>query len=130
VLRTGGHPVPADARAVRAMLDHAAYYFVPERAAAFRYVLGGAAPRALDDALSPPADTLDACARRLAEAGVRVALVDVTSADVATTPLRVFRAVSPGLQPIAFGHGRERALVARLAASARAAGDEDVLPVW
>ena len=46
--------------------------------------------------------------RSLEDAGVRVALVDVTSADVATGPFSVMRAVSPDLQPIWFGHGLER----------------------
>jgi len=35
-------------------------------------------------------------------------LVDVTSADVATGPFSVMRAVSPDLQPIWYGYGLER----------------------
>lgn len=44
------------------------------------------------------------CAAILAAEGVRVAIVDVTSPDVASSPFRVARALGENLQPIHFGH--------------------------
>ena len=52
--------------------------------------------------------SLQDCAVALDEAGVRMALVDVTSCDVATGSFSVMRAVSPDLQPIWYGYGLER----------------------
>ena len=63
-----------------------------------------------------------------ARSNIRVALVDVTSADVATTGLVAIRAVSPDLQPISFGYGLDRLPVARL--KALGAEVSDVSPIW
>ena len=76
----------------------------------------------------PTADGSD-LADRLRAQGIRVAIVDVTSRDVASGPFRVARAVSPDLMPITFGHGLERlppdaspGLTGRLTATAGAPG--------
>ncbi|SDC16517.1 YcaO-like family protein [Actinokineospora iranica] len=114
LLRERAHPVPARPQGVREMLDHAAYYFPVERVDAFDRLRCGGTSR-LRDLREPALDTsLTDLAGTLGAAGVRVAVVDVTSADVATGPLRVVRAVSPDLQPLSYGHGNDRALVARL----------------
>ncbi len=48
------------------------------------------------------------CVPLLEKAGVRVALVDVTSPDVALSPFRVARAIGTDMQPIHFGHRLQR----------------------
>jgi ribosomal protein S12 methylthiotransferase accessory factor len=96
-----------DPSGVREMLDHAAYYFPKERASAFDR-LRSREPINLGELKSVATRSLKDCAVALDKAGVRVALVDVTSADVATGPFSVMRAVSPDLQPIWYGHGLDR----------------------
>ncbi|MEN3328819.1 MAG: hypothetical protein V7638_3626 [Acidobacteriota bacterium] len=96
-----------DPSGVREMLDHAAYYFPKERATAFDR-LRGQETISLRDMKSVATRSLEDCATALDEAGVRVAVVDVTSADVATGPFSVMRAVSPNLQPIWYGYGLDR----------------------
>ncbi|WP_372504138.1 YcaO-like family protein [Actinokineospora diospyrosa] len=109
-----GHRPPRHAGEVREMLDHAAYYFPTSRMEAFdRLRCGGTSH--LADLPEPAFDTsVTDLAGHLGSAGIRVAVVDVTSADVATSPFRVVRAVSPDLQPISYGHGVDRVPVARL----------------
>ena len=97
----------ADPSGVREMLDHAAYYFPKERAFAFDR-LRSQETMSLREFKSVAARSLEDCATALDEAGVRMALVDVTSADVATGPFSVMRAISPDLQPIWYGYGLDR----------------------
>ena len=97
----------ADPSGVREMLDHAAYYFPKERASAFDR-LRSQETISLREIKSVAARSLEDCATALNEAGVRMALVDVTSADVATGPFSVMRAISPDLQPIWYGFGLDR----------------------
>lgn len=114
--RIGSCPVrePAD---VVEVIDHARYWFDPARTADL-------VQRLCDDQdtvelSSLPTvsatDRLAWCAEALRERRIRVALVDVTSPDVATGPFRVVRAVSPDLQPISYGYGLDRVPVARIA---------------
>ncbi|MCG8918416.1 YcaO-like family protein [Actinokineospora sp. PR83] len=130
VLREGHHPVPGRPRGVREVLDHAAYYFPVERIAAFdRLRCGGTTTlEALPEPAAPT--TRDDLATTLANKDIRVALVDVTSADVATGPFRVVRAVSPDLQPISYGHGNDRSLVARLRHARVPLPRRLIHPVW
>ncbi len=74
--------------------------------------------------------SLKDCAAALDEAGVRVALVDVTSADVATGPFSVMRAVSPDLQPIWYGYGLERMPVNRIRKMKVAEDVPPINPIW
>jgi len=105
--RSGVLKPAEDPTGVREMLDHAAYYFPHERASAFDR-LRSQETISLRELKSVATRSLEDCAAALDEAGVRVALVDVTSADVATGPFSVMRAVSPDLQPIWYGYGLER----------------------
>jgi ribosomal protein S12 methylthiotransferase accessory factor len=59
-----------------------------------------------------------------------VVLIDVTSADVATGPFRVMRAVSPDLQPIWYGYGMDRAPVERLRKMKIASDIPPINPIW
>jgi ribosomal protein S12 methylthiotransferase accessory factor len=107
MMRSGVLKPAEDPSGVREMLDHAAYYFPKERASAFD-CLRSQETISLRELKSVATRSLEDCAAALNEAGVRVALVDVTSADVATGPFSVMRAVSPNLQPIWYGYGLDR----------------------
>lgn len=121
-------PIPKAASDVSDMLDHARYYFSPERARAFDYLRDDSDACGLTD-LPPGAErSLTRCLDTLAESNIRVALVDVTSADVGMTGLVVMRAVSPDLQPISFGYGLDRLPVPRL--QALGARTSDISPIW
>jgi ribosomal protein S12 methylthiotransferase accessory factor len=107
MMRSGVLKPADDPTGVCEMLDHAAYYFPKDRSSAFDR-LRSQEIISLRELNSVPKRSLEDCAAALDEAGVRVALVDVTSADVATGPFSVMRAVSPDLQPIWYGYGLER----------------------
>jgi ribosomal protein S12 methylthiotransferase accessory factor len=131
LLRSGTLPVPKGEADVQTMLDHAAYYFPAERASAFASLRSGRRTVSFESAAAWDSErSLEACASHLAEAGVRVALVDVTSADVALSPFRVVRAVSPDLQPISYGYGCERVPVERIRARAESADRPAIHPIW
>ncbi|MBC6449954.1 YcaO-like family protein [Actinokineospora xionganensis] len=123
-------PVPKSPEDVREMLDHAAYYFPLDRVAAFDRLRCGGTSR-LRDLREPVAESsVTDLAHVLGSAKVRVAVVDVTSADVATGPFRVVRAVSPDLQPISYGHGNDRSVVPRLRGRTLTASRTHIHPVW
>jgi ribosomal protein S12 methylthiotransferase accessory factor len=123
-------PVPKGPEEVREMLDHAAYYFPLDRVAAFDRLRCGGTSR-LRDLREPVAESsVTDLAHVLGSAKVRVAVVDVTSADVAMGPFRVVRAVSPDLQPISYGHGNDRSVVARLRGRTLAANRTHIHPIW
>jgi len=107
MMRSGFLTAAAEPSGVREMLDHAAYYFPKERASAFDRLRSQDTIN-LAEFKSVTKRSLEDCAAALNEAGVRVVLVDVTSADVATGPFSVMRAVSPDLQPIWYGYGLDR----------------------
>jgi ribosomal protein S12 methylthiotransferase accessory factor len=96
--------VPGSFAEVLTLEDHAAYYFPPERQAAFDFLRsGGLQPVRLADLPDAGPATVRNCSTRLAAAGLRVAIVDVTSPDVAFSPFRVARAVGIDMLPIHFG---------------------------
>lgn len=115
MMRANALPIPEDAKSVREMLDHAAYYFPRRRAKAFDQLrssvatleLRHLAAKVIGRSVPPWASVLEA-------AGIRVALVDLTPPDVATGPFSVVRAVSPDLQPLSYGYGFEREPVKRI----------------
>jgi ribosomal protein S12 methylthiotransferase accessory factor len=131
LMRTGEVPIPRDAEAVRQMLDHAAFYFPAERASAFDALRAASETVPLAAVAEAAAErSLRACASSLAVAGVRVAVVDVTSPDVATSPFRVVRAVSPDLQPICYGYGLDRLPVAHIRPALAADAVPPIHPIW
>jgi ribosomal protein S12 methylthiotransferase accessory factor len=93
--------------------DHALYYVPPERQARAEFMLAGGEVK-LSELPAPGADLRACCVRALEDEGVRVAIVDVTSPDVAHSPFRVARALGVHMQPIHFGHGLERLANPRL----------------
>jgi thiazole/oxazole-forming peptide maturase SagD family component len=131
LMRSKTLTVPTEPREVRDMLQHASYYFPKERAEAFDRLRNSEARIALGDFVktSQPS-SLTSCASLLKTAGVRVALVDVTSPDLATGPFRVIRAVSPELQPISYGYGLHRRPVERIRALGLASAIPPIHPIW
>jgi ribosomal protein S12 methylthiotransferase accessory factor len=124
-------PVPDHPWEVREMIQHAVYYFPAERAAAFDRLRRGAARASLRDLVAGvPQRSLASCATALAAADIRVALIDVTSPDVATGPFRVIRAVSPDLQPISFGYGFDHPPVERVRRRGLAPELPPIHPLW
>lgn len=123
--------VPRSRGAVRQMLDHAAYYFPARRAPAFDRLRSAATVVSLGDLpRRRPSRPLAHCAAALARTGIRVAVVDVTSSDLATGPFRVARAVSPDLQPITYGFGLDRVPVARIRRLGISGPIPPIQPVW
>ena len=113
LMQSNAVAVPACPADVKTMLDHAAYYFPAERARAFDCLRGKERP-------ALPRQPSD----------LRIAIVDVTSRDVATGPFRVARAVSPDLQGISYGYGFERAVVKRIRDMGIAPDVPEVHPIW
>ncbi|XXX73798.1 TOMM precursor leader peptide-binding protein [Sorangium sp. So ce134] len=95
--------IPERPEDVRALEDHAIYYVPQSRAEAFAFLREGGTVTAAE--LEEPEEvTLSELARRVQAAGLRVAIVDVTSPDLMATPFRVARALGPDFQQIHFGH--------------------------
>ncbi|WP_437731219.1 TOMM precursor leader peptide-binding protein [Sorangium sp. So ce1335] len=95
--------IPERPEDVRTLEDHALYYVPPDRAAAFAFLRQGGTVTAAE--LEEPEHTsLSELARRVQAAGLRIAIVDVTSPDLVATPFRVARALGPDFQQIHFGH--------------------------
>jgi len=131
LMKTNGYPVPASSQDVRQMLDHASYYFPRERATAFDYLRDSSNACSLSDVAKGEVErSLPVCTAALKSAGIRVALVDVTSPDIRSTPFKVVRAVSPDLQPISFGYGLDRETVPRLAGSQVVLAAHEISPIW
>jgi thiazole/oxazole-forming peptide maturase SagD family component len=131
LMRTRTVTAPAEPRRVREMLDHAAFYFPRDRAVVFDRIRGMESPVALSEVMRQGGRrSLASCAAALEQAGVRVALVDVTSPDVALSPFRVVRAVSPDLQSISYGYGCGRIPVERIRRMGVAADVPEIHPIW
>lgn len=130
MMRANTLATPNDPSCVREMLDHAAYYFPPERASAFDSLRTGETSVRLSDLSSVTRRSLNDCVSALKQAGVRVALINVTSADVATGPFHVMRAVSPDLQPIWYGYGLERNPTERIRKLGIASNIPPINPIW
>ncbi|MFT3770604.1 MAG: TOMM precursor leader peptide-binding protein [Minicystis sp.] len=96
-------PIPERPEDVHTLEDHALYYFPVSRAGAFDFLAAGGVVAARE--LEEPADvSLPAAVARVREAGLRIAVADVTSPDLRGFPFRVVRAIGPDLQQIHFGH--------------------------
>jgi ribosomal protein S12 methylthiotransferase accessory factor len=121
-------PIPARPEDVITMEDHALYYVPPERARAVTF-LGEGGVVSARDLPEPEEISSQALARKVARAGLRVAIADVTSPDLARTPFRVARAIGAFFQQIHFGHRFARLGNPRLAALARGPYNPDPHPL-
>jgi thiazole/oxazole-forming peptide maturase SagD family component len=125
--------VPETPQAVCEMLDHATYYFPADRAKAFERIRQNESRIQLRDLFrrAPTFErSIESCALTLRSAGIRVAIVDVTSPDLLTSPFRVVRAVSPDLQPISYGYGLDFEPVHRARLKGISAEVPPVHPIW
>jgi ribosomal protein S12 methylthiotransferase accessory factor len=96
---------------------HARHYLAPARRVTFDEAFGETAPRG--DLL----DDLHDLVRQVAAAGCDVIVVDQTTPEQARLGLHTVRTLAPGLLPIDFGWGRQRALaMPRLRTAHRRAG--------
>jgi ribosomal protein S12 methylthiotransferase accessory factor len=114
----------ADFDKVSALSDHAPLFGLPEMARYAEHLLGDNGrpaglpsvetvfrdwqrdrPRTLD-----LLDDLEFCVQSVVEAGFNVIAVDQTSPEQAAIPIHTASVVIPGLLPIDFGWGRQRAL--------------------
>ncbi len=108
LMRTGAK-VPQHVSEVQSLEDHAAYYFKLDKRSAFDFMR-----QPIEQALNvdqwhyPIVKDSSDLNQRLLDAGVEVAIVDVTSPDVALSPFRVARAVGKHMQPIHFGEQFKR----------------------
>ena len=116
LMRERASRIPRRPDQVRSIIDHALYYAPAGRARAIAFLRGGGDPFRLSEFPHPDEISLEVCVARLKAAGVRVAAVDVTSADVAGGPFRVVRAFGTDLQPLDFGFNLRRQANPRLKA--------------
>lgn len=113
--KLGSHHVPQTPLEVETLEDHAAYYFTPERLPIFDFIRRSERPPVnLGDLPACDDVSVAACSARLEQAGVKVAVVDVTSPDLRNSPFRVARAVGLDVQPIHFGERYRRLRNSRL----------------
>jgi ribosomal protein S12 methylthiotransferase accessory factor len=98
-------------------LDHALYYIPPNRVEALDDFRSGTESITLAELRSRYRleANVDVCVAALGDIGIRTAAVDVTSPDVALTPIRVVRAFGVYMQPINFGAANRRMGNPRLA---------------
>jgi ribosomal protein S12 methylthiotransferase accessory factor len=123
-------PIPRRPAEVHRPMDHALYYIPRERAAAFDFLRSGRESILLADLGERPRASLASCLERLAEGGLRVAVKDLTSPDVAAcSPFHVVRALSPFMQPIHFGFNLGRLANPRLKGMMRGRLNPDPHPL-
>jgi ribosomal protein S12 methylthiotransferase accessory factor YcaO len=132
LMRSQTLPALSDPSCVQELLHHAAYYFPVEHANAFDRLRCGDAPIAFGDLVvqEPSLRSLECCAAGLEAASVRVAVVDVSSPDVATGPFRVVRAISPDLQGISYGYGFDHPPVQRIRVRGLDPSIPAICPIW
>lgn len=94
---------------VRSLEDHAAYYFSPNHLSAFDFMRQ---PQSEAMPISqwsyPKVEGIQDLRSRVINAGVDIAVVDVTAPDVHLSPFKVARAVGIHMQPIHFGEQYKR----------------------
>jgi len=100
---------PRSAKDLTSFMDHALYYATGDRLSSFEFLRSPDQETAVCGSEEPNlGSSLDALRQRVKTAGLRVALIDVTSADVARGPFRVVRALGPNFQQLHCGYGLER----------------------
>ena len=108
-LMSSHQKIPRDVSEVQGLEDHAAYYFSKDKLPAFDFMRQPESEMIeVKDWPYPVVKNSADLRNRLLEAGVEVAVVDVTSPDIALSPFRVARAVGVHMQPIHFGEQFKR----------------------
>ena len=126
----GDEPVPSAPGEVQTFRQHALFYLPAERNRAFDFLSNTSQPPLRVSAFKEASPAAAAeLAAALEEAGVRVAIVDLTTPDLRDTPFRVVRAVGTDLQQIHCGYGRERLRNPRLWQLLKGTINLDIPPV-
>jgi ribosomal protein S12 methylthiotransferase accessory factor len=121
---------PSTPDGVRTLNDHALYYVPVERRPAFDFLRAAAGEGVGLSALGPGRPpTWEGLSESLAAEAVRVAVADVTSPDLRSSPFAVARALGTFLQPIDFGYALRRLASPRLERHAHAGINPDPHPV-
>lgn len=107
--------IPKAAADVKTLNDHALFYGPKNRLRAFDFIRSGRRRAVrLSKLVRPLMKGTDACVSALAQAGLCVAVADVTSPDIRLGPFRVARALGTFVQPIDFGYRQRRLANPRL----------------
>jgi ribosomal protein S12 methylthiotransferase accessory factor len=107
--------LPSQTSEVKSLIDHALYYVDPGHATAVKFLTQGGEVSYRELAQTPEL-TREECLAKLESAGLRIAIADVTSPDLLSTPFRVARALGENIQPIDFGYHMRRLSNPRLSA--------------
>jgi ribosomal protein S12 methylthiotransferase accessory factor len=97
---------------VRTLLDHSAWFTIPEHLDGLSFLLENGRREQLAEL--PNFDTgslqqdLEICIASLTQAGCTIVYADLTTPDIRDYGVRVVRSIATGLQPIHFGWGKER----------------------
>jgi ribosomal protein S12 methylthiotransferase accessory factor len=113
-MHSGEEPIPAKPSDVRTFRQHALYYLRADRAKEFDFLDAGKRAIRLSAVDEPGDFPLSTLLQRMSDAGTRVAVKDLTTPDLRTTPFSVVRALGTNLQQIHCGFGMERTNNARL----------------
>ncbi|HLJ28968.1 MAG TPA: YcaO-like family protein [Candidatus Angelobacter sp.] len=129
LMQSGKEPVPSCPQEVKTFRQHALYYFPAERNRAFDFLGGAETPLQM----SSVAETHDFSMSRLLgllnAARIRIAIADVTTPDLNTTPFRVARALGTDIQEIHCGFRRERTNNPRLKALLKGSPNSAIHPL-
>lgn len=107
----GAHLPNPSLEDIQQIEEHVLWPLLPENRPAFAFALSATREAAIPGDPDGAADVLDRiadCVARIADAGLEVVVVDVTSPDIRECGLHVFRAIIPGAQPLYFGSGLHR----------------------
>ncbi len=108
-LMANQHAWPRQVQQVQSLEDHAKYYFAKDKQHHFDFMRQPESQAILSsDWQGADISNIEDLRRCLEQAGLEVAVVDVTSPDMALSPFSVVRAVGPNIQPIHFGEQYKR----------------------
>lgn len=109
VMLSGDEPIPQSPGDVQTFRQHGLFYLPAERNRAFNFLDDGDKPPIRARDLRQPEEmSLTLLIERLQAAGVRVAIVDLTTAALYDSGFSVVRALGENMQQIHCGFGRER----------------------
>jgi ribosomal protein S12 methylthiotransferase accessory factor len=108
-LISGDEPIPKSPGEVQAFRQHGLFYLPVERNNAFDFLHDGSNPPvSVRDFIEPKEISLTVLCERLRSAGVRVGIVNLTTAGLYASGFSVVRAVGENMQQIHCGFGHER----------------------
>ncbi len=97
---------------VRDLPAHSAFFTLPEHLDELAFLTGAPGEIAIEDipnlSKGDDAANLALCVDAMRSIGCEAAFAEVTTPDLDAFPIRAFRAIATGLQPIHFGYGLER----------------------